>query len=87
MLDPISITSALMHTSSQLGSDLILSVGVTGSGPISYEWSFNEQVISLSDSIIVQEDGSLLMLDIKDGNAGLYEVKATNFPAHRPQLL
>ena len=35
VLDPISITSALMQdTSSQLGSDLILSVGVTGSGPI-----------------------------------------------------
>ena len=79
MLDPISITSALMQdTSSQLGSDLILSVDVTGSGPINYEWSFNEQVISLNDSVIAQEDGSLLMLDIKDENEGLYEVKVSN---------
>ena len=79
VLDPISITSALMQdTSSQLGSDLILSVDVAGSGPVSYEWSFNEQIISLSDSLIAQEDGSLLMLDINDGNAGLYEVKVSN---------
>jgi hypothetical protein len=69
---PISITSPLINQSGPPGTNVELSVAVTGSSPITYTWQFN------GTNIPGATNYALTISNLQDFNAGTYDVLVSN---------
>jgi len=68
---PPSITAPLSNKVVNPGGSVTFSVGVTGTGPFTYQWRFNGTVISGATS-------SLFRNNLQHLNAGTYSVTVSN---------
>jgi len=60
------------------GSNLALSVTASGSGPLTYQWLFNNQAITIDGSKYVSSGASLTVNGLTSADAGNYSVNVSN---------
>jgi hypothetical protein len=74
VMTPPTITNQPQTTSANVGDTVFLTVGVTGTQPLSYQWQFNGTNLGLPLSTNVLE-----LDNVGTNNTGNYQVIVTNF--------
>ena len=69
---PPSITSQPLPQMVQVGNNAVLTVGVTGSAPLSYQWSYN------GSNLAGATNATLLLNSVQTNKAGTYAVTIAN---------
>ncbi len=69
---PASIVAQPLSQNSVVGSNVTISVGVAGTQPLAYQWSFNSAIIQGATN------ETLVLNDVALGAAGTYAVTVTN---------
>lgn len=74
MAVPPSISTQPVSQIARINSTVTLLVNVTGTGPFTWQWSFNGAPLSESSTFIGTASNLLTITDVQFGNAGQYSV-------------